>query len=157
MRTAMIFKQETSKEKKRKRQGTGQLALFSLLDEEATMLWHWAGRSIPSVSRRSLCTLWVMRICRVAPGADVQVSLCVHACLVTQLCPTLCNPVGYSPPGLSDHGASPGKKTGVGCHALLQGIFPTQGSNPGLRHCKQIFYHLSHQGSPFYHRTKEQN
>ena len=36
--------------------------------------------------------------------------------------------------------------TGVGGHALLQGIFPTQGSNPGLLHCRQILYHLSHQG-----------
>ena len=43
---------------------------------------------------------------------------------------------------------SPGKNTGVGCHALLQGIFPTQGSNPGLLHCRQILYHLSLQGSP---------
>ena len=42
---------------------------------------------------------------------------------------------------------SPGKNTGVGCHALLQGIFPTQGLNPGLPHCKRILYHLSHQGS----------
>ena len=39
-----------------------------------------------------------------------------------------------------------GKSTGVGCHFLLQGIFPTQGSNPGLPHCRQKFYHLSHQG-----------
>ena len=44
---------------------------------------------------------------------------------------------------------SPGKKTGVGCHSLLQGIFPTQGSNPSLPRCWQILYHLSHQGSPF--------
>jgi len=36
----------------------------------------------------------------------------------------------------------------VVCHALLQGIFPTQGSNPGLPHYRQIPYHLSHQGSP---------
>ena len=43
---------------------------------------------------------------------------------------------------------SPGQNTGVGCRALLQGIFPTQGLNPGLPHCKQIFYHRSHQGSP---------
>ena len=43
---------------------------------------------------------------------------------------------------------SPGQITGVGCRALLQGIFPTQGLNPGLPHCKQIFYHQSHQGSP---------
>ena len=42
----------------------------------------------------------------------------------------------------------PGKSTGVGCHFLLQGILPTQGLNPGLLHCKQIAYPLSHQGSP---------
>ena len=47
-------------------------------------------------------------------------------------------------PGSSVSGDSPGKRTGVGCHALLQGIFPTQGSP----HCRQILYHLSHQGSP---------
>ena len=44
---------------------------------------------------------------------------------------------------------SPGKNTGVGCHALLQGIFPSQGSNPGILHCRKILYHLSHQGSPY--------
>ena len=44
---------------------------------------------------------------------------------------------------------SPGKKTGVGCGSLLQGIFPTQGWNPSLLHCRQIFYHLRYQGSPF--------
>ena len=41
-----------------------------------------------------------------------------------------------------------GKSTGVGCHFLLQGIFPTQGSNPGLLHYRQTLYHLSHRGSP---------
>ena len=45
-------------------------------------------------------------------------------------------------------GDSPGKNTGAGCHALLQGIFPTQESKPGLLHCGQILYRLSHQGSP---------
>ena len=40
----------------------------------------------------------------------------------------------------------PGKSTGVGCHFLLQGIFPTQGLNPGLLHCRQTLYRLSHQG-----------
>ena len=40
----------------------------------------------------------------------------------------------------------PGKSTGVGCHFLLQGIFPTQGLYPGLLHCRQMLYHLSHQG-----------
>ena len=41
----------------------------------------------------------------------------------------------------------PGKSTGVGCHFLLQRIFLTQGSNPGLPHCRQTLYPLSHQGS----------
>ena len=40
-----------------------------------------------------------------------------------------------------------GKSTGVGCHFLLQGIFLTQGSNPGLPHCRQTLYRLNHQGS----------
>ena len=43
---------------------------------------------------------------------------------------------------------SPGQNTGVGSLSLLQGIFPTQGSNPGLPHCRQILYQLSHKGSP---------
>ena len=50
-----------------------------------------------------------------------------------------------SPPCSSVHGHSLGKNTEVGCHALLQGIFPTQGSNPGPPHCRRILYHLSHQ------------
>ena len=49
-----------------------------------------------------------------------------------QLCPTLCDSIDCSPPGSSAHGNLPGKSTGVGCHFLLQGIFPTQGSNPHL-------------------------
>ena len=75
-------------------------------------------------------------------------TLCV--CVVAQSCPTLCDPMNCSPLGSSVHGDSPGKKTGVSCHALLQGIFPTQGLNPGLPYCRLILYHLSHQGSPFY-------
>ena len=69
-------------------------------------------------------------------------------CLVAQLCPALCDCMDCSPPGSYVHGDSPGKNTGVACHALLQGIFPTQGSKPGLSHCRQILYCLSHQGSP---------
>ena len=56
--------------------------------------------------------------------------------------------MGCSLPGSSVHGDSPGKNTGVGCHALLQELFPTQGSNPGLPHCMWILYQLSHKGSP---------
>jgi len=43
---------------------------------------------------------------------------------------------------------SSSKNTGVGCHSLLQGIFPTWGSNPGLLHCRQILYHLSYREAP---------
>ena len=60
---------------------------------------------------------------------------------VTQSCLTLCDPMV----GPWD---SLGKNTGMGCHSLLQGSFPTQGSNPGLSHCRQMLYCLRHQESP---------
>ena len=57
--------------------------------------------------------------------------------------------MGCSLQGSSVHGDSPGRKTGVGCHSLLQEIFPTQGSNPGLPHCSRILDQIrSHQESP---------
>ena len=52
------------------------------------------------------------------------------------------------PHGLYRPRNSPGQNTGVGNCSLLQGIFPTQGSNPGLPHCRWILYQLSHKGSP---------
>ena len=55
---------------------------------------------------------------------------------IAQLCGTLCNPMGWN---------SPGHNTGVGSLSFLQGIFPTQGSDPDLLHCGHIHYHLSHQ------------
>ena len=62
---------------------------------------------------------------------------------VAQSCPTLCDPMdSYSP------WTSPGQNTGVGSHSLLQGILPTQGSNPGLPHCRRILYQLSHKKGP---------
>ena len=57
-------------------------------------------------------------------------------------------PYGLYPTRLLCLWNSPGKNTGVGCHVFLQGIFLIQGMNPGLLHCRQILYHLSHQGSP---------
>ena len=68
-------------------------------------------------------------------------------CLVAQSWPTLCNPMDCSPPEASVHGASPGKNTGVGCHALFQGIFPNPGIKPRSPTFHQILYHLSNQGS----------
>ena len=47
----------------------------------------------------------------------------------------------------------PGKNTGVGCQFLLQEVFPTQGLNPGLPHCRQTLYHLSHHFTLVYSKT----
>ena len=70
----------------------------------------------------------------------VCLCVCVRMCVclkVAQSC-RLCNPMDC------------GKNTGAGSLSLLQGFFPTQGSNPGLLHCREILYHLSHQGSPIH-------
>ena len=85
---------------------------------------------------------------RVGPLLGLKSVLFVWClCAVTQLCSTLCDPRLYSLPGSSVLGDSPGKNSGVRCHVLFQGIFPTQGLSPGLPHCRQILNHLSHQGS----------
>ena len=78
---------------------------------------------------------------------DVHLGLCcvVLSCSVKS---DSLQPQGLYPIRLLCPLHSPGKNTGVGCHSLLQGIFPTQGSNPGLLHCRWILYHVSHQRSP---------
>ena len=53
----------------------------------------------------------------------------------------------FQPHGLHSPWNSPGQNAGVDNHSILQGIFPTQGSNPGLRHCRRIRFQLSHKGS----------
>ena len=99
-------------------------------------------------SKPSLLPHGTLRICISHRYVHPKVPRCrMELCLV-QSCLNLCDPMYYSPPGSSIHRDSPGKYTGVGCHTALQGIFPIQGSNPDLPHCKQILYHLSHQGSP---------
>ena len=64
-----------------------------------------------------------------------QIDIMMHMCVCAELlqsCLTLCDPMDCSTPSSSVHGDSPGKNTGVGCHVLLQGIFPTQESNQCL-------------------------
>ena len=71
---------------------------------------------------------------------DVNTDIYRHICewmKVTQLCPAFATPWN-----------SPGQNTGIGTFSLLQGIFPTQGWNPGLPHCRWILYQLSQKGSP---------
>ena len=86
---------------------------------------------------------WQKGTCRVLIGG------CCAVTVSLSLVPLFVTPwTIYSPPGSSVHRDSPGRNSGVGCYPLLQGIFPSQGSNPGLPHCLQILYCLSHQGSP---------
>ena len=77
------------------------------------------------------------------PGQGTKI-LYVSKNWVTQSCLTLCNLMDSSPPGSSVHGDSPGKNTEMGSHFLPQGNFLTRRSNPGLLHCRQSLYCLSH-------------
>ena len=79
------------------------------------------------------------------------VGVCLFVCVCA--CDVLCHiwlfaSMDCNPAGSSVHGDSSGKNAVVGCHALLQGIFPTLGSNSGLLHCRWILHHLSHQENP---------
>ena len=75
----------------------------------------------------------------------------MHVCKVVQSCPTVCDPLDCTHQAPQSMGVSMAR-TRVGCHALLQGIFLMQGSNPAIwpmsPHCRQILYPLSHQGRP---------
>ena len=76
------------------------------------------------------------------PAADA------HVCLVAQSCPTLCDPMDCSPPDSSVHGILQAGILEWVAMPSPQGFFTTQGSNPGLPHCRQILYLLSHQENP---------
>ena len=100
---------------------------------------------------RILLPLSIFNFCQ--PDGWKNSSFCVL--LVTQSCRTLCDPMDYSLPGSSVHVGSPGKNTGVGCHAHPQGIFPTQGQPIwSLPHCKQILYPP---GKPIYLHCPDNN
>ena len=95
-----------------------------------------------AVSKNSLQTQGHLDLSPVSSSGSFTVLLCLVAqsCVWLFATPwTVC-----SPPGSSVHGDSPGKNAGVGCHALLQGIFPTQVSNPGLPHCRWILSPMIH-------------
>ena len=77
---------------------------------------------------------WLITLFKFSIIADFMSIVCMKV-KVPQSCPTLSDPMVYT-------------VHGVDSHPLLQGIFPTQGLNPGLRHCRQILYQLSHKGSP---------
>ena len=91
------------------------------------------------VSRRAELGEWIVR----EFGMDMYTWVLNHSAMFNSLWPH-----GLYSARFFRAWDCPGKNTGVGCHSLLQGIFPTQESNPGLPHCRWILYHLSHQGSP---------
>ena len=99
--------------------------LQSLLTEALKSYWGWG---------------WIK--------SEIGSNICAVLCLVAQSCPTLCNPMDCKPSRLLCPWNFPGKTTGVGYHALFQGIFPTQESNPGFPHCRWLLYQLSDLGSP---------
>ena len=71
----------------------------------------------------------------------------MHVLMCSESCLSLCDPMDCSPPGSSVHGILQVRNTGVDCHVLLQGIFPTQGWNQRflyLLHCRWLIYPLSH-------------
>jgi len=82
------------------------------------------------------------------PETNIVNQLCCVCAQLLQSRPTVCDPIDCNLLGSSVHGILQVRLLEWGCHTLLQGIFPTQGSNPGLLYCRQILYHLSHQESP---------
>ena len=109
--------------------------LFLQLFNINVFLWHG---NVREDSEFAAVSIW---------NGDKNMPLLLLLRLGALFCPTLCNPLDCKPPGSSVHDDSLGN-TGVGCLALLQGIFPTQGSNLDLPQCRWILYQLSHQGNP---------
>ena len=104
---------------------------------------NWNNSHAINISLQPFCfPLWVQYSKNSTSYSTLYCKVIVESLSCVQL---FCDPMDCSPPGASVLGDSPGKNTGVDCHALFQGIFPTQGSNPGLPHCGRILYQLSHQ------------
>ena len=106
----------------------------------------------------ALCLGFLQRACGEAPrlprliaflcSRNVCVCVCVCVCVTCSVVSNSLRPHGLKPTRLLCPWDFPGKNPGVGCHSLLQGIFPTQGLNPGVLDCRQILYCLRHQGNP---------
>ena len=108
---------------------------------------YWSGLPFPPLGDLSNPRIKPMSLALSCIGRQILYQEATWETLVklkvTQICLILCDPLGlYSPWN------SPGQNTGGGSHSLLQGIFPTQGSSPGLPHCRWLLNQLSHQGSP---------
>ena len=104
-------------------------------------LQHVGSSSLKRCNRNEVCLSWAHQ--RTGQGRGKTLSLKESESESRFVVSSSLQPQGpYSPWN------SPGQNIGVGSLSLLQGIFPTQGSNPGLWHCRWILYQLSHKGSP---------
>ena len=107
----------------------------------------WSEMARTSASVAQLLREWRLKIYGVTPIQNPTSDSMDRCVLNRSVMSYSLWPQGLWPPRYLCSWDSPGKSTGVGCHALLQGIFPTQRSNPDLPHCRQILYRMSHQGS----------
>ena len=110
---------------------------------EWVSIYHSSGSSPP---RSSPCLLGLLLADSLPLLPPCLSSILKVRVLVAQSWPALLGPHGLQPVRLLCSRDSPGRNTGVGSHSLRQWIFPIQGSNSCLLHCKQILYYLSHQG-----------
>ena len=128
-------------------------------DSQAQFTWHQRGGWGQWVAETPLCdrtglylwSQWLQASLYLSEVMDVNKGkwflLGVNFSVSCSVLSNSLQPHGLQPTRLLGPWNSPGKNTGIGCHSLLQGIFPTQGMNPGLLHCRWILYHLRHQGS----------
>ena len=121
--------------------------LYFLASGYRSELWLFETRSWSSttVLAVGLLVSQGLRVLLTSKCTHTHVHIHTVTVKVIQLCQTLCNPMDCSPWN------SPGQNTGLGRLSLLQGIFPTQGLNPRLPHCRRILYQLSHERSPHIH------
>ena len=116
--------------------------------------WEWRffirseGPGVPTGwwSGRSLHSYFLFLGAQLCDSATLACGSCKLLSSSFSQIPLFCDPVNRSPPGSSVCGFSQARITGAGCHAFLQGIFPTQGSNPHLLHRQASSWPLSHQG-----------
>ena len=123
-----------------------------------TFRWREIEKARRDIKRKLSKNISLALETQTSPGAHVRTLFFFFSHLETTGClwhPHASQALGNVVSSLQPHGLyipwnSPGQKTGVGSLSLLQSIFPTQGSNPGLPHCRKILYQLSHKGSPKY-------
>ena len=124
---------------------TGLLSVKGLQIEATSMQYTYVDPEWTRVST-IIINFYLMDLFLVPASIILHCPLCVSRWVISNSL----RPHELYPARLLCPQHSSGKNTGVGSHSLLQGIFLTQGTNLGLPHCRQILYHLSHQGSQIY-------